>query len=146
VQGRQKYIAETITTKLKNANGSNDVDNSRVNSKRRGNMSITAGSNIIRDPSNSRGVSGSRDINNSRVASKFASLESLYIFFLYKLNKVPKCECEVFDLFDFRDFYTIKPFWVDEAEIEILKIGPFCSTTGKPTHLFRTKCASLDSV
>jgi hypothetical protein len=21
-----------------------------------------------------------------------------------------------------------------------------CSTTGKPTHLFRTKCASLDSV
>ncbi len=22
----------------------------------------------------------------------------------------------------------------------------FCSTTGKPTHLFRTKCASLDSV
>jgi membrane-bound ClpP family serine protease len=23
---------------------------------------------------------------------------------------------------------------------------PFCSTTGKPTHLFRTKCVSLDSV
>ncbi len=25
-------------------------------------------------------------------------------------------------------------------------INPQCSTTGKPTHLFRTKCASLDSV
>ncbi len=23
---------------------------------------------------------------------------------------------------------------------------PYCSTTGKPTHLFRTKCVSLDSV
>ncbi len=22
----------------------------------------------------------------------------------------------------------------------------YCSTTGKPTHLFRTKCVSLDSV
>ncbi len=27
-----------------------------------------------------------------------------------------------------------------------LNINGICSTTGKPTHLFRTKCASLDSV
>jgi hypothetical protein len=27
-----------------------------------------------------------------------------------------------------------------------LTMGSHCSTTGKPTHLFRTKCVSLDSV
>jgi hypothetical protein len=27
--------------------------------------------------------------------------------------KVPKCE--IFDCSDFLDFYTIKPFWVDDA-------------------------------
>ncbi len=31
-------------------------------------------------------------------------------------------------------------------EAQEVRLEEYCSTTGKPTHLFRTKCASLDSV
>jgi uncharacterized protein YdcH (DUF465 family) len=38
------------------------------------------------------------------------------------------------------------PAEADPTHISKIKRQSYCSTTGKPTHLFRTKCVSLDSV
>ncbi len=38
-------------------------------------------------------------------------------------------------------------YFKEEADNKIIyNFFYYCSTTGKPTHLFRTKCVSLDSV